>query len=650
MIITLLIIHAVLAALDVDPPTPFTVTGVTWYYGTYPEAISNNTQIYTGVGINGTISININNNLPTPINITYTLDIDSKGAQGIVELQPGGNVLNITAPGLEQGNYNATLVIESLGYSTSYHFTVSSIVPGISISTISSTLYSGIPQTVTIKVVSASPIPITSALIAVSGINAAVSTGVFTAKPPSNASIIVTPGPYALNTATLSFRISYTDAGGYSWNTNETLTFTVVPTPVTIVLSAQFNKVNYGNYLPISIQASTPVGPLQNQRLSVYVDNNYVTTITTNIQGTTQYILPVNYSIGYHTLTVLFTNTTYFQEATANYTFFVLPGTVYIIAYVNSTSITYGNAVSIYVKLSPPISGGTLTISYVINGSSSVIGSYTPVNGSVKATWIPPQASTYLILIYYVNSPNYLPSSTNLTLTVKRAPCSLAITVNGTPEVLHEITVISYMNPAIINTQLNIQVTPSSGIPMSGLIYVNTSGMGEYVFTPETPGNYTITVSWPGNINYQSCSATRSLSIGRASLGLSVNESNNLIAAGGHVLFSISLMTDIPINYVNGNITITISSGNKTISTYEIPITGNYIRGSIPFNVPGNYKVLIYYPGNEYVKPSTYGPYYVIVMPGLLGIPWYILLAYLAPIVIGAVTGIMVNKRLHQAG
>ncbi|WP_243680954.1 Ig-like domain repeat protein [Vulcanisaeta souniana] len=608
MMITLLIMHTILMMLA-DPPTPFTVTSATWYYGTYPETISNNTQIYTGVGINSTISIDINNNLPTPINITYALSIGRKSTQGIVELQPGNNTLSITAPGLGQGNYNATLVLGSLGYSVSYYFTVYSVIPSISISAVSSTLYSGVPQIVTIRVVSTSPIPITSALIAVSGTNATVSTGVFTIKPPSNTSVTVTPGPYTLNTAALSFRISYTDAGGYSWTANETLTFTVIPTPVTIVLSAQSNKVNYGNYLPISIQVSTPVGPLQNQQLSVYVDNNYVTTVTTNSQGTTQYILPVNYGIGYHTLTVLFTNTTYFQEASANYTFFVLPGTVYIIAYVNNTNITYGNAVSIYVKLSPPISGGTLTISYVINGSSSVIGSYTPVNGSVNATWIPPQASTYLILIYYVNSPNYLPSSTNLTLTVKKAPCSLSIAVNGTPpEVLHEITVISYMNPAIINTQLNIQVTPSSGIPMSGAIYVNTSGMSEYTFTPETPGNYTITVSWPGNINYQSCSATKSLSIGRASLSLSVNESNNLIAAGGHVLFSISLTTDIPINYVNGNITITISSSNKTISTYEIPITGNYIRGSIPFNAPGNYRVLIYYPGNEYVKPSTYGP------------------------------------------
>ncbi|WP_243676164.1 hypothetical protein [Vulcanisaeta distributa] len=139
--------------------------------------------------------------------------------------------------------------------------------------------------------------------------------------------------------------------------------------------------VNYGNYMPITINATTPVGPpLQNQKLSIYVDNNYITSLITNNYGIAQYLLQANYSPGSHVLTVAFTNTTYFQEAVINYTFIVQPGTVYIIANVNSTNVTYGNAVSIYVKLSPPISGGTLTISYLINGTTTMgtIGSYTP--------------------------------------------------------------------------------------------------------------------------------------------------------------------------------------------------------------------------------------------------------------------------------
>ncbi|WP_054857594.1 Ig-like domain-containing protein [Vulcanisaeta sp. JCM 16159] len=323
---------------------------------------------------------------------------------------------------------------------------------------------------------------------------------------------------------------------------------------------------------------------------------------------------------------------------------------MYIIANVNSTNVTYGSAVSIYVKLSPSISGGTLTISYLINGTTTMgtIGSYTPVNGTAQVTWIPPQAGTYLITIYYINSPNYLPSSTNLTIIVNKAPCSLSIIINGTPEVLHEIFILSQMKPVIINAQLNVLVISNTS-SIIGTMYINATGFGTYTFIPKLPGNYSITVSWPGNINYQGCRATYALNVMKAPLTLYVNGSSNLIAAGGYETFSINITTNIPINYVGGNLTIVIRSGNKTVNTYEVPINGYYMKSSIQFSKPGLYEVFVQYPGNNYVMQSIYGPYYVTVIPGLLGIPWYTLLAYLISMALGVSMGIIINRKLHRA-
>ncbi len=545
------------------------------------------------------------------------------------------------------GSYNASISLTTVGYAVYYHFTVSSVIPRVTIETTANELYSGVPQAITFEVTNSTPIPIISALIMIISTNAVVSNGLITVKPPANESITITPGPYSLGLATVTFIINYTDAGGYTWSTNETLAFAVIPTPVKLALSAQ-GTVNYGNYMPITINATTPVGPLQNQQLSIYVDNNYVTSITTNNQGIAQYSLFINYGVGYHVLTVAFTNTTYFQEASVNYTFIVLPGTVYIIAYVNSTNATYGSAVNIYVKLSPPISGGILTIGYVLNKSTSIIGSYTPVNGVVQTTWIPPQAGTYVITIDYTNSPNYLPSSTNLTLIVNRAPCSLSIMVNGMPEVLHEVVVLGRMKPAIVNAQLNVLITGGTS-PISGVMYVNASGVGAYEFTPKLPGNYSITVYWPGNINYLGCSASYVLNVLRSPITLNVNASSNLIAAGGYETLDIGIVTDIPINYVNGSLVVIIRSGNRTVASYEVPITGRYVKSSIQFTKPGVYEVLVEYPGNDYVSPGAYGPYYVTVIPGILGIPWYILLAYLAPATLGASIGMVINRRIRQA-
>lgn len=647
MIITALILQAVIMALGIDPQTPISVSNVTFYYGIYAESVINNTVVYTGININNTLSIIVVDNAQLPINMTYTLNVGNYLSKGSKTLQPGSNVVNITVPALPQGTYNASLRISVIGYSITYHFTVVSLVPGIKVSSMITKLYSGLPQQVSISIINATPIPIDSVSIVVIGINSEVSTSTISAKPPTQIRMTITPGSYLKGNATLMLKAVYVDAGGYTWTQNYTLAFTVVQTPVKLTINAT-SPVSYGSSLPITIKALTPIGPLSNQQMLIYVDNNYITSVLTNSNGVATYSLPINYSVGYHTLTVAFTNTTYFQRATVNYTFIVVPGTVYIIAYTNSSNIMYGNTISINIWLSPPISGGTLTISYVINGQSSTIGSYTPVNGRVQVTWTPPQAGTYIITIYYQNPPDYLPSSTNLTLTVNKALCTLSILISGTPEVFHSVSIIGIMKPAIINAGINILIT-GQGSSFSGLMYINSSGVGKYVFTPQLPGQYNIVISWPGNINYKACSSTTQLNIGKASLNMTIHEeSRGLIASGGYITFRLNLTTDIPINYVSGNIIIMVERGNKTVNTLTVPITSNNLTSTILFYKPGNYRVMIMYPGNEYVNSVTYGPYYVTVLPGLFGIPWYILTAYLLPLGLGMIIGIMVNRKLYE--
>ncbi len=629
-----------------DPKMPISVNNITWYYGTYAEVIiNNNTSIYNGVGINATVSISTTNNLQIPINATYTLNVGSSTETITETLQPGVNIVNMTAPALGQGVYNASLTISAVGYSLTYYFTVSYLTPGIVISTTITKLYSGLPQQVVISIGNSTPIPITSISMVVTGINALVSTGVISAKPPTNVSITLTPGSYLLNNASLIVRATYIDAGGYTWSSNYTLTIPIVQTPVTLTVSMQSYTASYGSTLPITITAKTPIGPLQNQPLNIYVDNNYVTTVTTNNVGIAQYALPINYSVGPHTLMISFTNATYFQSATVNYTFTVVPGTVYITAYVNSTNITYGNAVSMSIALSPPITGGTLTISYVVNGTSSIIGSYTPINGNVQVTWIPPQAGVYVITIYYQNPPNYLPSSTNMTLTVNKASCTISIIINGTPVVFHDVLIIGRMNPTIVNAKVNVVISGRNYIT-SGVMYINSSGLGEYVFTPQFPGNYEVLVSWPGDINYESCQADYVLDINKASLRMNVEENRNLIAMGGNVVFTIDLITDIPTNYISGNITIMIESDRGTVNVLTIPIKGTHLVATVPFYEAGSYRVIIMYPGNDYVNSTKYGPYYVTVLPGMLGIPWYIFIAYLVPLGLGATLGMLVSRKI----
>jgi len=166
-----------------------------------------------------------------------------------------------------------------------------------------------------------------------------------------------------------------------------------------------------------------------------------------------------------------------------------------------------------------------------------------------------------------------------MTLTVNKASCTISIIINGTPVVFHDVLIIGRMNPTIVNAKVNVVISGRNYIT-SGIMYINSSGLGEYVFTPQFPGNYEVLVSWPGDINYESCQADYVLDINKASLRMNVEENRNLIAMGGNVVFTIDLITDIPTNYIIAVlIFLTMSLNNSTeyfllisISTRSLPL------------------------------------------------------------------------------
>jgi hypothetical protein len=219
--------------------------------------------------------------------------------------------------------------------------------------------------------------------------------------------------------------------------------------------------------------------------------------------------------------------------------------------------------------------------------------------------------------------------------------------IRGTPVVFHDVVIIGQMNPVIVNAGVNVVIS-GRNYTTSGVIYINSSGFGEYVFTPQLPGYYEVVMEWPGNINYEPCQASYALIVNKASLSMSIRESRDLIAMGGEVTFTIDLITDIPINYVTGDVVITVEGNKGVVKTLSIPIRDAHIVVVIPFYEPGNYRVFIEYPGNDYVNSTTYGPYYVTVLPGLLGIPWYVLTAYLLSLGLGAAIGLVMNRKITK--
>jgi hypothetical protein len=302
--------------------------------------------------------------------------------------------------------------------------------------------------------------------------------------------------------------------------------------------------------------------------------------------------------------------------------------------------VVYGESVGIVIVLNPPLSNGTLTVAYVVDGQGATIGTYVPVNGEVNLTWRPPQAGNYTLVITYENPPNYSTTSISMGIVVEKIPCTISMVITGNLTVMHDVFISGHLEPPLANQQLILEI--------NGTRIAVTTGPGgavNYTYRPPLPGRYDLVIRWLGNVNYQSCSSTMVIDVDRAPVVMSVEESTSIVASGGSARFIVRLSTDVP-NYLGGNLTVTITdvdSGNAENLT--IPVGGGLVNVELPLARPGRYEVSFLYGGNAYVKGASSGSYSLEVIPGFLGIPWYFFIVYLAPVPAGYLVGHLLFRR-----
>jgi subtilase family serine protease len=199
-----------------------------------------------------------------------------------------------------------------------------------------------------------------------------------------------------------------------------------------------------------------------------------------------------------------------------------------------SATYFYGTPVPINAQVSTTSSGagpsGTLAVND--NGASSLSAALSPSPGSAKgfatATWngnyLPPSVGTHTLIVQYNGDQNYNGSVAGpISFTISKANVSVG-TVSGLPIVAGTSSLINLSVQMCSSSQLNAPtgaVTFSdNGAPISATVNVlpitGTPGCGGHVvsgfnaqaaFTLAQVGSHAITISYAGDVNYNSASS-----------------------------------------------------------------------------------------------------------------------------------------------
>ncbi|RAP49510.1 MAG: hypothetical protein BZ138_07590 [Methanosphaera sp. rholeuAM270] len=380
----------------------------------------------------------------------------------------------------------------------------------------------------TLKTTSGKPVNSTTITVYINGKKYTVKTsdnGIFTVSHKAN-----TLGTNSV-TATFSGNIEYA-------NSTSKTTFNVISKPTKITLNKVTNT-QYTDYATITGSLKTS----NDQKLGQYtltfnVNGAKVATTKTDTNGTFTYKYKTN-TIGTNNITVTFAGTKEYKTANSKTTFNVTPKATKIT--INKISNTkYANNATIKgtfkTNSGTPLKSTTLTVQ--INGKK-VGTTKTDTNGTFTYKYKTNKVGKNNITISYAGNNKYKTTSTKSTFNVTKQ--NLKITVNN-------IKVTGYGSNVTISGKFMDATGKLLGnsiirINLNGKTYkvkANPNGVFKKSIKTNKLGTNNVTISYPGNKNYNSISVKKTFKV------------------------------------VKNNVTVTITSAKQVGKTRNIRITGKF--------------------------------------------------------------------------
>ena len=277
---------------------------------------------------------------------------------------------------------------------------------------------------------------------------------------------------------------------------------------------------------------------------------------------------------GTYTVTVTYPGDGNFTGAVASNQFDIGTGDLGLT--VSVSNIVYGNTATVNVNVNNKATG---TVTITVQGRDPV--TLAVVNG--KATLNVPGLApgTYTVTVTYNGDSNFTANTTSTTFTVSKADSSLDVAINSTD---NNVTVT-----VTVDKKATGSVTIAVGDKSETVAIVD--GKASATFTGLDAGQHNVTVTYPGDDNFDGKTFNTTLTIGKAdpSLNIATNTSGNSA--------TVTVTTE---NGATGSVTIAVGDKSETVA-----IVGGKASATFTGLDAGPHEVTVTYPGDENFNSAT---------------------------------------------
>ncbi|GEM_PF-6690107 len=631
-----IVLIIVIVIFSVLSTTVFALNDITLtlIYGKFVKHLSNNTLITIGEG-STLLNISISN-VEKFTSICIMLSVENETIHHKCDvINNNYSVMIDLSPYLRLGRNNIIITLQLNNSSLSYFITLHKVKPKINLELVNETrtLYGCIPQKLYFKIINKSR-------ISVSNFNFSITYSEDMAKMDvemiNDTDVIVRILPKSTGKLSFNLNLTFSDFGNFNYTRIYTYIFTIIKTPVKIYLQVP-KEVRFGQDIDMKIKLATPLCVLANESVDVFINNIYFKTLQTNNYGEafTKYKPE---SIGNYIIKVIFKGSKCLEESVTFSEVKVISGIVNLDVHVNSTKLRYGETLHINVLLNPKPLTGYLIVKYKLENTSKDI-IITSINESeVAISWKPPRAGNYELLVAFYGKPYYENIVKSIPIQVSKANCVIRTYKLVTGYVGQELKIYGKI---LTDYEKSLKLI----LDLNGTKYIistNSSGHFNYVKSIFKAGSYRIKIYWNGDYNYNPCTYMTEIHVLKIPTRIHVDYSDHVIASGGVLKLEVQIRPLINTSLIpSGTLNIVI---NDSEILSEKLLHGKLVTYLTLWNV-GDYELNITYLGDNYFEASS-RIIKIKVIPGIYGIPWYVILIYIVPVVLGYITGIIMRKYL----
>lgn len=386
-----------------------------------------------------------------------------------------------------------------------------------------------------------------------------------------------------LTVGSYTFKAVYNGNDNYNSANSSVINVTVSKQTPTLNIATNNTKITYGGN--VSLTGTLSAG--NNLSVKIYNGNNVIDTVTTGSGGAYSKTV-TGLNAGTYTFKSSFDGNSYYNTVTSNNVGVTVNKATPTISLTGS-NITFGDA----VNLSGVLSNGANRPVKIYRNNDVIATVNTTTNGAYNKSLTGLNVGTYIFKSIYEGDSNYnSATSSNLTLTVSKAPSTVNLSVNHTAITYGESVTVS--GTLSVGSGKSVKIYDGSTV----IATVTTGNGGAYskTFDNLNAGTHTFKAVFDTDANYvTSQSSSVNVTVGKQSTTISLT--------GQNVTYPDSVVLSGTLSVANKS--VKIYQGSNVIATVTSSSTGSFSKMVTGLNA-GTYTFKAVYEGDgNYITSNS---------------------------------------------